>query len=48
MIKKIVQKLKKSKIARNSMWMIIETIIQMIISLVVNKIVSKYLGVSNY
>lgn len=47
MIKKI-NKLTHSKIAKNSAWMITETIIQMIISLVINKIVSKYLGVSNY
>lgn len=48
MIKKIINKLVHSKIAKNSAWMITETIIQMIISLVINKIVSKYLGVSNY
>lgn len=48
MIKKIINKLTHSRIAKNSAWMVSETIIQMIISLVVNKIVSKYLGVSNY
>jgi len=48
MIKKIINKLGHSKVAKNSVWMITETIIQMIISLVINKIVSKYLGVANY
>lgn len=48
MIKKIVNKLGHSKIAKNSAWMVTETIIQMVISLVVNKIVSQYLGVANY
>ena len=48
MIKKIINKLGHSRIAKNSAWMITETIIQMIISLIINKIVSKYLGVSNY
>lgn len=48
MIKKIKTKLKNSKIARNSMWMIIATIIKMIISLFINMIVARYLGVTNY
>lgn len=48
MIRVLINKLHKSKIAKNSMWMVAETIIQMIISLVVNKVVSKYLGVANY
>lgn len=48
MIKNIVNKLAHSKIAKNSAWMVTETIIQMIVSLVINKVVSKYLGVSNY
>lgn len=48
MIKKIKNKLKKSQIARNSMWMISATIIKMIISLFINMIVARYLGVTNY
>ena len=48
MIKKIISKFKKSKIAKNSMWMIATTIIQMIISLFVNRIVANYLTVSDY
>ena len=48
MIKRIINKLGHSRIAKNSAWMITETIIQMIVSLIINKIVSKYLGVTNY
>lgn len=48
MVKKVIEKIKKSKIAKNSIWMIIETVFQMIISLFVNIIVARYLGRSNY
>jgi len=48
MIKKIFGKFKKSKIAKNSLWMISATIIQMILSLFVNMIVARYLGTTNY
>jgi len=48
MIKKVINKFKNSKIAKNSMWMIMTTIIQMIISLAVNIIVARYLSVEDY
>lgn len=48
MIKKIINKLKNSKIAKNSMWMIMTTIVQMVISLVVNMVVARYLSVADY
>lgn len=48
MIKKILNKFKNSKIAKNSLWMITSTIIQMVLSLFVNMIVARYLGTTNY
>ena len=48
MIKRVLNKFKNSKIAKNSMWMIITTVIQMIISLAVNIIVARYLSVEDY
>lgn len=48
MINKIINKIKYSKIVRNSSWMIFSTVIKMIISLFINMIVARYLGVSNY
>lgn len=48
MIKKYINKLRKSKIAKNSLWMISATVIQMILSLFVNMVVARYLGKTNY
>lgn len=48
MIKKVINKFKNSKIAKNSMWMIMTTVIQMIISLAVNMVVARYLSVEDY
>lgn len=48
MVKKILNKFKTSKIAKNSLWMIMTTVVQMIISLIVNMIVARYLTVSDY
>ena len=48
MIKKIINKFKKSKIVKNSLWMISATVIQMILSLFVNIVVARYLGTTNY
>ena len=48
MISKILNKFKYSKIAKNSIWMIITTVVQMIVSLIVNMIVARYLSVEDY
>lgn len=48
MLKKVINKFKKSKIFQNSLWMIVTTIIQMIISLFVNMVVARYLSVEDY
>lgn len=48
MIKKIIDKIKKSDVTKNSAWLISEKIIQMILSLVVNRIVVEYLQPENY
>ena len=48
MISSISKKLKSSITVKNSLWMIMTTIVQMIISLFVNRIVANYLTVSDY
>lgn len=48
MIKLLIKKLKSSITAKNSLWMILTTVVQMIISLFVNRIVANYLTVSDY
>jgi O-antigen/teichoic acid export membrane protein len=48
MIKRVIQKLTKSEVTKNSVWLIAERIIQMILSLVVNRIVAEYLQPENY
>lgn len=47
-MKENILKLKKSKVTRNSIWIISEKIIQMIISLVITSLSARYLGPSNY
>lgn len=48
MIKNIFNRVKNSKVTKNSFWIISEKIIQMLLSLVVNRIVAEYLQPSNY
>ena len=48
MIKRVIQKLTKSEVTKNSVWLIAERIIQMIFSLVINRIVAEYLQPENY
>ena len=48
MIKRVIQKLTKSEVTKNSVWLIAERIIQMLLSLVVNRIVAEYLQPTNY
>ena len=48
MIKRVIQKLTKSEVTKNSVWLIAERIIQMIFSLVINRIVAEYLQPGNY
>ncbi|MBQ4584457.1 MAG: flippase [Bacilli bacterium] len=48
MVKSIIERFKNSKIIKNSIWMILATIVQMVISLFINIFVARYLGVNNY
>lgn len=45
---KCLNKIKESKVAKNTIWIISERVLQMIISLVVGVISARYLGPSNY
>lgn len=47
MIKKI-KKMVKSKVAKNTMWILAERIIQMLLTLIVGSLTARYLGPSNY
>ncbi|MBQ9833924.1 MAG: flippase [Bacilli bacterium] len=48
MVKSIIERFKNSKIIKNSIWMILATIIQMFISLFLNIFIARYLGANNY